>query len=259
MNFNTLFSGDTDTILGKTIKEIILRSETFIVYLDSNNVIQWSTDMHTQWGKKFGRIQNQVSYWESICNKLFSIKDAYDYKTLLAEAYGRMLDEGDDETATEIIELTVERIKKHGTELLRQQYILSSLITVIIIVFIATLSILTKDSITSNLGVSDNIYGIFLTSLFGGIGAFISTMVRAKNYKAEITLGKNVHRIDGFVRIVYGSIAGLVISLGIKSNLIFGFLEQTVQNHFAELFLGIISGASEVLLPNIIKQIEEKS
>jgi len=255
MNFETLKAGDTDTTLGKVIKEVILTSNTFIVYLDSANVIQWSTGEHNQWGQNFGKIQNQVSYWESICNKLFNKSDSYDYKTLLAEAYARMLDEGNDIAAQEIIDQTVERIKKQGKELLRQQYILSSLITMAVVIVMIIMIVLTKRDVIDYLGY--DVYRVFLTGLFGGIGAFISTMVRAKNYEAEITLGKTVHRIDGFLRIIYGLIAGVIISLGVKSNIIFGFIDGD-ENGFVELFLALIGGASEVILPSIIKRIEDE-
>lgn len=256
MDFDTLKAGDTDTILGKVIKEVILTSNTFVVYLDINNTIQWSTSSHTKWGENFGKIQNQVSYWESLCNKLFKPKDAYDCKTLLAEAYARMLDEGDDKSAQEIIDQTVDRIKKQGREILRQQYILSSLITSGLIVIIIILTALNKSHLIKY--ISYDAYRIFLTGLFGGIGAFISTMLRAKNYEAEITLDKNVHRLDGFLRIIYGLIAGVVISLAIKSNIVLGFIKDADKNNFIEIFIGMIGGASEIILPSIIKKVEDK-
>ena len=129
--------------------------------------------------------------------------------------------------------------------------ITTALITILIII-----GVVFKNTITTF--VSYDIYRIFLMGLFGGIGAFVSTMIRVKKYEAEITLGKNVHRLDGFLRIVYGLFAGVIISLGIKSNIIFGFIKDSTQNSFVELFIGIIGGASEIILPNIIKKVEEK-
>jgi len=122
MDFNSLKVGDIDSTLGKTIKEIILCSDTYIVYMDADEIIQWNTDKHNQWGENFGEIQNQVSYWENICNGLFNKKDSYNYKCLLAEAYARMLDEGNDQSAQEIIDQTVFRINKQGKEILRAIY-----------------------------------------------------------------------------------------------------------------------------------------
>ena len=257
MSFGMLKAGDIDNALGKTIKELILASDTFIVYLDSDNTIQWSATGHEQWGQDFGKIQNQVSLWESISNKLFDANDSYAYKALLAEAYGRMFDGGNDASAQDIIDQTVERIKKQGKEILRQQYILSSLFTMILVVVFIFAIVMNKSALINR--ISYDGYRILLTGLFGGVGAFVSTMLRAKNYEAEIALGKTVHRIDGFLRIVYGVIAGVVISLGIKSNIILGFIKDANKNSFVEIFIGAIAGASEVLLPNIIKKIEDKS
>ena len=257
MNYRTLKAGETDPTLGKVIKAVILTSNTFIVYMDDEDVIQWSTEDHTTWGDNFGKIQNKVSYWESICNRLFNKREAYDYKTLLAEAYARMLDEGDDAAALDIIDQTITRIQKQGKEILRQQYIISSLITAIVVIIVLVASVVNKKYLLQF--IDYDAYRVFLTGLFGGVGAFVSTMIRARNYEAEITLGKSVHRLDGFMRIIYGLIAGSIISLGIKSNIIFGFIKDAGKNTFIEIFVGIIGGASEVLLPNIIKKVENKS
>jgi hypothetical protein len=83
-------------------------------------------------------------------------------------------------------------------------------------------------------------------------------MVRARNYIAELSSSRRIHKIDGALRIIYGLMAGMIISLGIKSNIILGFV-NSIDNHIFKLsFFGAIAGASEILLPNIIKQIEDQ-
>jgi len=256
MNFSVLKIGDYDPSLGRKIKEIILSSDTFIVYIDTNNTICWATENHSVFGENFGNISNQISNWESICNRLFSKQDSYDYKSLLAEGYARMLDEGNDITAQIVIDQTIERIKQQGKQILRQDYLISSLFTTGFIVLALIVTIIFKKNII--VFIDRSIYEILITSYLGGIGAFISTMVRARNYNAEISSSRRIHIIDGALRIIYGLIAGVLISLGIKSNIIFGFVNSIDKNIYVLSFLGAIGGASEMILPNIIKQFEDE-
>lgn len=257
MDFSDLKIGDTDPYLGKKIKEIILSSNSFIVYIDEDQVIQWATSGHSEYGDDFGDIANQISYWESSCNRLFSKDDRYEYKCLLAEGYARMLGEGNQESAQKIIDRTSQRIEKHGKEILRQRYLLSGLYSTAFVAFLLMLAIILRHPLKDALNASG--YEILLTSLFGGIGAFISTVTRAKNYNAEISVGKRIHEIDGVLRIIYGVIAGGIIGMGIKSNIIFGFVNEIQKNGvFVMTFLGAIGGASEIAIPSIIKKMDGK-
>ncbi|MEW6666155.1 MAG: hypothetical protein AB1512_13175 [Thermodesulfobacteriota bacterium] len=253
MDYSSLKVGDTDPNIGKKIQQIILATESFIVYIDEDDVIQWAGD--NELGKDFGHIANQVSYWEMTCNSVFSKSDAYDYKCLLAEGYARMFNEESQESAQNIIDLTSKRIVRHGKEVLRQRYLLYSLTSTAIVAFLLVLAILLRDFARSILTVS--VFEILLTALFGGIGAFVSTITRAKNYSPEVSVGRQIHQIDGILRIVYGVIAGGIIGIGIKSNIAFGLVNAIQQNNiFVMTFLGAIAGASEMALPSIIKQME---
>lgn len=256
MDFFDLKAGDTEPSLGKKIKEIILCSDTFIVYMDEDDVIQWSTSEDDE-VKDFGEVPNQISYWESIVNRLFPKQEAYDYKTLLAEGYARILDDKKLESARNIIDQTVGRIKIQGKEVLRQEYLKASLTTTAVIALIIIISVFLKNVVLDILG--SNVIEIYLGGLMGGIGAFVSTMIRSKNYNAEVSVSKEIHKIDGMLRIIYGVIAGVIIGIGIKANIIFGFVNQINKTIYVYAFLCAMGGASEIILPNIIKQIEDKA
>lgn len=255
MDFSELKAGDIDPYLGKTIKEIILSSNTFIVFMDDDDVIQWATSGHSEC-KNFGQIQNDISYWESISNRLFTKQESYDYKSLLAEGYARVLDEGKLENAQKIISQTVERIRRQGKEVLRQKYLMAGLTSSAVIAGLIILTIFFKGFLLNIL--DRNILEICLSGLMGGMGAFVSSMIRSKNYNPDITISKQIHVIDGVLRIIYGVIAGAIIAIGIKANIIFGFINELNKSIYVTTFLGAIGGASELILPNIIKQIEDK-
>ena len=243
--------------LGKKIKDIVFRSDAVIVFMDTEDTIQWFRVSRENFPENFGEIQNKVSDWESKVNKLFKKEQAYDFKLLLAEAFARILHDKSIEQARDIINRVIKRAEKQGGELLKQYYAISSLIATIIICIVIWFSKYNKFAIETNYGNDE--YKIWMTMLFGGIGAFIFTIVRLKNYKADIEISKFVHIIDGVLRIFYGIIFGLVISIAIKSNLVLGFLNQVEKSIYVSIFLGICAGASEILIPSLIKQIETKA
>lgn len=241
--------------LDKKIKEIIFRSNDAIVYLDEFDVIQWSTigDLLPQ----MGGIINEVSYWETICNKIFDKKDSFDYKCLLAEAYARILDEKNLDDAKEVISMAKSRIEKQGKEILKQNYIISSLILTILTIVLLITFVLLKPYLSEI--IDQDKYEIIISSFFGGIGAFLFTIKGLKEYKADVVISKNIHRVDGILRVFYGLIAGAIIAICIKSNLFLGFVQDIDKSIYVYAFLGVVAGASEVLIPNLIKQIEQKS
>ncbi|HEV8511821.1 MAG TPA: hypothetical protein VGQ59_01000 [Cyclobacteriaceae bacterium] len=245
--------------LGKNIKTIILQSTDFIVFLDEDETIEWSTeDDYSGFHTAFGSVQNRISHWESLCNKLFSKKEAYDYKAVLAEGYARILDDKDINLANDVLDLTIYRIKKHGKEILKQYYILSCFIcTLLVISAIAIVIIQKKECLML---INEDNFQILLTSLFGGIGAFVFATLRLTKYEPELTVPVKIYIIDGMLRVFYGIIAGMIVAIGIKSNLVLGIINQVkVPSIYLTVFIGLIAGASEFIIPNLIKQVESKS
>lgn len=243
--------------LGKKIKDIIIRSENLIVYLDEEETIQWSTRDLDIDVNSFGSIQNRISFWESVSNKLFSKTDSYDYKCLLAESYARILDSKSSDLANDSLERTVDRMQKHGREILKQVYLLSTFGSTLVVMIILLVVVFGKNYFLEFIAIDS--YEIIVTSLFGGIGAFIFSVLRLRNYTPDIVISKSIHKIDGALRVFYGLISGLVIAIGVKSNVILGFINQIELTIYVKTFLGIIAGASEVIIPNLIKQIEDKT
>jgi len=50
-----------------------------------------------------------------------------------------------------------------------------------------------------------------------------------------------------------------VIAIAIKSNIVLGFINQASTTIYLKVFLGVVAGASEILIPNLIKQVEDKT
>lgn len=242
---------------GKKIKDLILFSDTFIIYLDIDEVIQWSTSNYGQFPEHFGEIQNKVSDWESKANRLFSKKESFDIKCLLAEAYARIFDDRDVSLAREAIDLAAERIRTQGEEVLKQSYSVAALITTAGVLLSIGLTKVFKNALISNFGRED--YNTWMTMLFGGIGAFLFTIFRLKKYHPNILIGKSIHILDGGLRICYGMVAALIIAMAVRSNLLLGFLNKVDNTIYVMVFLGVCAGFSEAFVPDLIRQMQTKA
>lgn len=242
---------------GKKIKDMILFADTYIIYIDENDVIQWGTDRYGSFPERFGEIQNKVSDWESRANRIFGKEEAFDIKCLLAEAYARILDDKDVSLARDVIDLASERIRTQGGAILKQYYSVAAVITTAGVLLSIALTKIFKQAFINSFGPED--YGVWMAMLFGGIGAFLFTIVRLKKYQPNILVGKRIHFLDGCLRIVYGVIAGLIIAVAIRSNLVLGFLNKADNTIYVTTFVGVCAGFSEAFVPDLIRQIQTKA
>jgi hypothetical protein len=240
----------------KLIKEIIVQSETYLVYMDHDGTIQWAT-IGINMPDGAGEIINKVSDWEFKVNSLFAKTEAYNIKTILAEGYARLFADQSIILARDVVDRAIETITVKGSDILKQYYAFSATLFTILSALGILLTKLNKSLVIDTFGRDE--YNIWLTMLFGGIGAYVFTTIRARDYKANIIIGKWVHALDGALRIFYGVIAGLIVSIAIKSNLALGFFNRADKGIYVMLFVGICAGASDLFIPNIIRQIERKS
>jgi hypothetical protein len=255
MDYLSLKAGDVDHDLNKTIKEIIIKGNDYIVYMDTESTIQWGALNII--GSGFDKIQNQVSYWELICNKIFLKQDeAYSYKALLAEALARVLSGSDIKDAQSAINSATDLIKMQRGPIIRQAYVSGSYAMAFPLFLILLVGLLYLDKFgTAGIGLSKTAIEFIVAGLLGGIGAFISTMTGVTKYDPDISFNNGIYWLDGSFRVIYGVLAGALIVLGIKASFI--TLITVPDNIYALPFLSAIGGASEKILPNIIKKMEE--
>jgi len=209
-DFSTLNTGDTDPTLNKVIKTIIYCTDCCIVYIDANNQIQWSDKIERVEDDKFGFVVNKMSYWESICNKVFKDGTGYENKCLLAEgaarAYANYNSKDRTTEANEILDITINKIKIEAENILRNAYVMSAVVSFTIVIILFSVEELLKKQIISNF--SYDWHSVLQTAMVGGIGAFVSAITRAKDFKPEIVVDAKIHVLDGVLRIILGIITG---------------------------------------------------
>lgn len=259
MNYNEFKAGYKDEELNKVVKELVTASDNYVVYIDEDNRIQWGYHLENGVFDKnaWGEVINEVMYWESINEKLFDDDDKYELNSLLAESLVRVLEGSNYYIASKILEKSVERIKEKGKLLLRGKYMRAGIRS--FVVALVLLLFFTRICFNNLLECfSQQSYDYIIAGLLGSIGGFVSMLISSRNYKPSIVSDNRLHSLDGFSRILLGCLAGFIVAMGIKANMVFGFVNDLDNARQATFFICTIAGASEVILPNIIKQVEEK-
>jgi hypothetical protein len=258
-NYDSFKKGDIGPISDKKIKHIVQQDAGYIIFLDESDDIFWTANAEYDIAKdRAGDILNQVGFLTALSEKVLPTKnEIFKTKCQIAKVYSRLIAEKDKDAAKELLDSILNRLVGIGKENYRITYLSASLLSTIVVLALLSIFWIVRNNFIPTFG-SLIFYGI-ICSLAGGIGAFISTFIRAKNYDANIHISKRVHILDGVMRIFYGIVAGLIIYVGIKANLILGFVNTINGGNSLFFFLSFVAGASESLLPNIIKQTEEKN
>ena len=102
-----------------------------------------------------------------------------------------------------------------------------------------------------------NTFEIIFSSFFGGIGASIFLFNKYNNFKIQRSTDNRYIAFGGVLRVVIGVFYALAIILGVKSNILFGFINH-MNSINALCFIGLISGASDKIIANAIRIFEEK-
>lgn len=250
--------GEKDPASGRPIKSIIYQTNDFIVTIDRKNELNWSSKQDLDYAPDFGEIESRVSLSENLVERLFWRKNTFSYKRMLGGVMVRLLADKNSDSAKSMLNEINDRIYEHGKESVRMAYIYSALFglafSAIGLIFIALWGLKFSQQLQSG----NPIYETALCVFLGGIGAFISTFFRFKNYSGSLIAGNPIHRLDGTLRIVYGMVAGLFLSFAVKGNILAGFAYQENSGRWILYFLAMVAGASEVLIPNLIKQSEEQ-
>jgi hypothetical protein len=250
--------GNRDPTTGEKIRYIIYQNSNFIVCIDSKRSLNWYAAEHMKYASDFGEVASQINLTESLVDRIFSgRKNRIAYKKILGDILARLLDEQDSTTARLILDEAKKRVMEHGKERVRMAYINYAVLSVIFIGCLVILTLIFKSDLLEALGQKE-IFRIIVCTLLGGVGAFITTFFRFQNYQGSIIAGLPIHRLDGFLRIFYGLIAGIIISLAIKGQVLAGFAD-TIAQPWILYFFAMVAGASEVLIPNLIKQTENQT
>ena len=254
IEFGDFKTGDSDPTTGCPIINVVFQTDKFIVTIDKSYSLNWYAEDSMNYAPDFGEVVSQVNLSEALVDRIFKRKNNLAYKKMLGEALSRLLDECNSTSAKVILVEAKQRIAEHCKVTVKMVYIRSSVVSVCFAGLGVILTLLLKEQLLV-LSPSKDIYRLLMCTFLGGLGAFINAFARFQNYEGSIVSGLGIHRLDGFLRIFYGLICGIIIALAVKGNMLAGFAADDTRPWIL-YFLAMVAGASEVLIPNLVKQAE---
>ncbi|HEY6975671.1 MAG TPA: hypothetical protein VH396_05255, partial [Chitinophagaceae bacterium] len=187
-NINNISLNNLDPRTLKPIVEVVLQSDEFIVTIDNSLSVNWTANGgYKGYAKDFSTVTSKVQLLSAQIDQLFANKsNRYRYKKMIAEALALALDEKESDNALGLLKEVENRIADHGRERVRVAYIFYASLTTCLIAVLIGLFVHYKSRGWLFAG-NINLYEICIATLMGGIGAFVSTFFRFRNYEGNIT------------------------------------------------------------------------
>ncbi len=100
---------------------------------------------------------------------------------------------------------------------------------------------------------------VIYAATFASIGGFISVSLKIKTLHTDRELNKKVYFFYGAERILLSMFAGVLVYFMVKGNIIFGFMNTNSDISFSIYVICALSGFSETLIPNTLRNLESKA
>ena len=145
-------------------------------------------------------------------------------------------------------------ILARNNEVSRYWYLLATGFTAIVTSLIGLIIWLNRNGMIYYMGIPA--FWLILAACFGSLGALLSVIFRLGKSTMTPEAGKSLHYLEGFYRIIAGSISAVFISLSILSGFILPSVVKPETIHLWMLLGGFAAGASERLAPSLIGSVE---
>jgi hypothetical protein len=253
-DFSCFKEGDTEPTLGKKIKVLIYHARLFIVYIDNEDFVEWATtDEYGSPHEIVGSVLNRVGYLEARSESLLDPTHVLPFRRLLGESLARALLERKSENALGMLDLAEKYMIARGDERARTWYLSAATIVTMFLTIVLAIIWSRRGSMTTALG--ENGFQVVIGAGVGSLGALLSIITRSNKISMDASAGWKVHYLESAARVVVGVVGALLVTLAIKANLVLP--SNSAANSLPLIMLiCIIAGASERLVPNLIKHIE---
>jgi hypothetical protein len=257
-DYYVYIEGDLEPSLGKKIKTLVVAAESYIVYIDTDDYVEWSyNDKYEEaeeFEKKHAIVLARIAYLEEISNDTFKGSEKLAFRRLLGESIARLFKEKNEEEASQILDKAEQLVKSKNRWIIIKHALIMTGIVVGVELF---LWFYYQNWLSDFPDWLKNTLEFGICSLAGGIGGFSFLLIRSKTLEIEPALGIGMYKKEGRMRIVYGIMGGILVYIALNVKLIFGNIENP---NFSLLtfFICLIGGASEKIIPSLIEKIEGK-
>ncbi len=227
------------------VKKIIFESYDYTIWIDSEN----NSRLFYQQDGVASQLNNVIAEYlrvRAIGSSFLSKKQRGDFSEQLSAALAFSLKSSKNNTAPfKESELLVSKIIENS---LRTKYSIFTLLTAITIILSLIIIVIYSD-------LPDSIKMCIYTVSGGVIGAFISVQERVKKIKCQVSDPVWTLVFQAIIRIVLGGVFGFIAFIASKTGIAFSFFNES---SMTLIFLGILSGFSERLIPELLQSLEKK-
>ena len=249
-----LKDGGYDKALNKHIKEVVLVSDTFIVYVATDLTIQWQTTEEQAWDKRAGEVLNQVALLETRSRFIHDPATLAAIRRQIAEGLVRYFDGMGAESALIVLHEAAVELEARNKEVCWGWYFRSAYaVTFVSVAALALLWVL-RNPVRGIVGIGA--FDVLMGTLCGAVGALLSVTTRGDRLYLDANAGKRIHTLEGLSRIGVGLAGAAFVALAIKGGILLGGAHFAGSQFALLLAFCVAAGASERMVPNLIGKIE---
>ena len=240
---------------------LILKTDDFIVFLDSDLDVDWQTsERYDEVGPKdpgeHNAILNRVAALECIPNDHHKSSIRQNFKRMVGEGVARSLDH-DYDGAKKILDQAQAYIADRNVEMARY-WQLSTACALGVIIGLLGMGLWAFRTFLTR-GWSELGYFVVMAGVAGSLGAVLSMVFRMGRSFPTSEAPKTLHILEAASRVFAGCLSGALIAASVEVGLILPVFKETGQTHVAMLIAGMASGASERWAPSLIGRLETSS
>lgn len=239
------------------IKRIVMADYTYIVYLGENDEMDWQTTAELDVkldNLKDGQssvVLNRAAEVSTMPTEHLTPSQRLNFRIMTGEGIARLF-ELRPKSALEMLNAAAAYATARNQEIARGWQLKATGATAGMFVVLACVAWLLRGWLRPRLG--DMAFILLIGACAGAVGALFSILTRLGSISLDPSAGKVLHQQEGCARILAGSIGAVIAVLAVHLSLILGML--TKLGHPALIFIAIIAGTSERLVPAIIKKTE---
>jgi hypothetical protein len=252
-NYLSFRVGMIDPSMGVRIKEILLRNQSFIVYIDEKFSLQWYWDFELN-AETAAKIFNRAGDLEARIQFLRGRKRQEDNLLsglrLIGEGVVELFSTKGITYADAALDTAEKFVTQRAREVSRRWYFIPFLLFFAISAMVIIVSYIYDPSMTKQIAI--------ICTFAGGLGSFISRALDNENTPISATAGRMLHWIEATLRWCIGLTAGLIVWLLVTGKVAASFLNTgDGQNTFGLIAMALLAGASERLLPSLIQTFDD--